>query len=176
MLIAVSAFFFVILSPFALYWFLQIPWVYYSDFNTIKARLEGLPGTKIVDFWRHEDVTLEDFGFVLQVRQCQPIRLDFHDDEDLYRVFDEIDGITFSKPYNPAANSYETTRVSSGELAQSGIQVHSLADTIAQLEAVLAYLKNRPQQQSETPRPGAYYIGIFYELDAYKTQRNGAEP
>ena len=136
--------------------------------------MELLPDTKIVDSWRHEDITLEDLGFDLKVRECQPIRLDFYEGGDWYRDFGAIDGIIFSKPYNPATSDYETRRVSCDELARAGIRVRNLTDIISQLEAVLVYLKTRPQKQADVPRVGSYYIRIYYDLDAYKQTRGAA--
>jgi hypothetical protein len=159
---------FIVIAPFALAALLRAPFIYDRDFNRIKARLERLPETTIIDSWRHEDMTLEDFGFDLKVRQCPPIRLDFYEGRDWYRTFGGIDGITFSKPYNPASNDYETICVSSNELVQAGIRVGNLVDIVCQLEAILVYLKSRPRGQVDTPRRGAYYIRIYYDLDAYK--------
>ncbi len=162
-------------SPFALIAIYSSPFVYYRHFNRVKARLEVLPDTKIVDSWRHEDITLEDFGFDLKVRECQPIRLNFYEGGDWYRDFGAIDGIIFSKPYNPATNDYETTRVSREEFALAGIQIHGLADIVSQLEAVLAYLKTRPQNQTDAPRSGSHYIRIYYDLAAYKQTAGAAQ-
>jgi len=155
-------------SPFAVLALYQSPFVYYRHFHRIKAKLEVLPDTKIVDSWRHEDITLEDFGFDLRIRQCPPIRLDFYEGGDWYRGFGAIDGIIFSKPYNPATNDYETTPISCDELARAGIGVRNLTDVVSHLEAVLVYLKARPQRQADVPRAGSYYIRIYYDLDAYK--------
>ena len=141
------------------------------QFNRIKAQVEKLPDARIVDTCKHEDVTLEDFGFDLQVRRCEPIRLNFYEGGDWHRVFGPIDGIVFNKPYNPATNNYEAIPISSAELARAGIHVRTLADVISQLESVLTYLRNRPKQQADTPRKGVYYIRIFYDLDAYRNRR-----
>ncbi len=159
---------FVLVAPFALLWLSQCDFIYYRHYNRIKALVEKLPDAKITDTWLHRDITLEDFGFDVQVRQCEPIRLNFYEGGDWYRDFGTTDGIIFSKPYNPATNDYEITMVSCDELARAGIRVRNLADTISQLEAVLAYLKSRPDNQSDTPRGGAYYIRIYYDLNAYK--------
>jgi hypothetical protein len=159
-------------SPIALLALIQMPGIYYSEFNSIKARLEALPNTRIVDSWRHEDITLEDCGFDLQVRECEPIRIDFYEGGNWDRDFGTLDGIIFSKPYNPATNGYETTPISSEELARAGIHVRSLTDLVAQLEALQAYLKTRPQQPHEAPHAGSYYIRIYYDLDAYKQARH----
>jgi hypothetical protein len=172
--VAVVVVCFIVASPFALLALYQSPFVYYRHFNRIKAKLEVLPDTKIVDSWQHQDITLEDFGFDLRVRQCPPIRLDFYEGGDWYRDFGAIDGIIFSKPYNPATNDYETTRISCDELAQAGIRVRNLTDVVSQLEAVLTYLKARPQRQPDVPRAGAYYIRIYYDLDAYKKTQSAA--
>jgi hypothetical protein len=40
-------------SPFALLTLYQTPFFYYRHFNRIKAKLEALPDTKIVDSWQH---------------------------------------------------------------------------------------------------------------------------
>ena len=149
----------------------QIPFVYYWHFNHIKSLVETLPDTKIIDFWRHEDISLEDFGFELQIRQNQPIRLDFYEGEDWYRNFKKIHGILFSKPYNPASNNYETTPVSRKELARAGIRVSNLADVISQWEKIEAYFRSRPKQSRGVPGVGGHFVRIYYDLDAYKDDK-----
>jgi hypothetical protein len=158
----------VAVGPFVPLLLSQIPFIYNRHYNRIKAQIEKLPETRIIDSWRHEDISLEDFGFDFQVRQCPPMRLDFYEGEDWDRPFGVIDGITFSKPYNPATNGYETIPVSCEELDRAGIRVRTLADIVSRLEAVLAYLKSRPRNETDSPRAGAYYIRIYYDLDAYK--------
>jgi hypothetical protein len=176
--VAAVLLFLLLISPFLYFGYTRLPIHYYRHFDRIQARLEKLPDTKITDKWLHEDITLEDFGFTLQVRQCEPIKLDFYEGEEKnwYRYFDSMDGITFHKPYNPATNDYETTHISREELARAGIHVNNLADIVAHLEAVLDYLKNRPDQSPEKQHSGAHYLHIFYDLDAYKQTRAEISP
>jgi hypothetical protein len=162
----------VVMLPFALLAVHQSPFFYNRHFNRIRALLEEMPDARVVDSWRHEDLTLEDFGFTLQVRQCPRIRLDFYEGGDWYRDFEAIDGILFSKPYNLLTKGYEVTALSCDELSRVGISVRNLTDVVSRLEAVLAYLKDRPSNLAPTPRKAENYVRIYYDLDAYKpTQR-----
>lgn len=50
---------------------------YYGQFNRVKHVLESIPGVVIVDHWQHHDVTLEDFGFTLQVGGSDAVQVQF---------------------------------------------------------------------------------------------------
>lgn len=46
---------------------------YYGQFNRVKHVIEDMPDVRIVDHWKHRDVTLEDFGFTLLVDESRKV-------------------------------------------------------------------------------------------------------
>src|SRR5689334_9804272 len=50
---------------------------YYGRFNRVKAVIEAIPGIHVVDSWKHEDVTLEDFTFTLVSNSGQTAKIGF---------------------------------------------------------------------------------------------------
>lgn len=161
LLIAGTSFVFLPLGLLALF---SSPPVYYRHFNRVKARLEAMPDVKIVSSWKHEDITLEDFGFTLRVRECPPIRLDFYDGDDWFRRFKKVDGISFFK-YPGIKGQYQLTRISADELGKTGVKVQNLGDVFANLESVLACLKGRADQDDWNTPGKPDYLWIQYDLN-----------
>lgn len=155
----------VVLLPFAC----RSESFYYRHFNRIKARLEAMPDVKIVDSWRHEDITLEDFGFTLKIRECPPIRLDFYEGNNWYRPFKKVEGISFFR-YPGINGQYQLTRISADELGKAGVKVQNLAGVFANLESVLARLKDRADQDDWNTPAKPNYVWIQYDLDRHNTQ------
>ncbi len=52
---------------------------YYGQFNRVKHVIEDMPDVRIVDHWKHRDVTLEDFGFTLLVSESGRVDISFYD-------------------------------------------------------------------------------------------------
>ena len=52
---------------------------YYGPFNRMKHVIEEMPDVRIVDHWKHRDLTLEDFGFTLLVDESQKVDIQFLD-------------------------------------------------------------------------------------------------
>jgi len=52
---------------------------YYGQFNRVKHVIEDMPDVRIIDYWKHRDVTLEDFGFTLLVGESRKVDIRFHD-------------------------------------------------------------------------------------------------
>ena len=52
----------------------------YGQFNRIKNVIDEMPGVQIVDFWQHEDLELEDFGFTLRLENGDEVQVRYHDD------------------------------------------------------------------------------------------------
>jgi hypothetical protein len=117
----------------------QIPPVYYADFRAIERRLRAHPGVRIVGSWKHEDVSLEDCGFTVQVRHCPPVDLHFAlDHEDWRRCFRRIKAIQVSVgrgsshwiPVEPLAEA-------------GGPRIRNLPDLLDHMEDVLDHVRRR---------------------------------
>jgi hypothetical protein len=52
---------------------------YYGQFNRVKHVLQAMPNVEIVSDWKHHDLTLEDFGFVVLVNGSQRVHVMFHE-------------------------------------------------------------------------------------------------
>lgn len=52
---------------------------YYGQFNRVKHVIEDMPDVRIVDHWKHRDVTLEDFGFTVLVDESRRADIQFWD-------------------------------------------------------------------------------------------------
>ncbi len=114
---------------------LAYPWlppVYYADYRYVGSRLAALPGVTVVGSWKHEDVTLEDCGFTVKVRECPPVDLDFHDGSDWRGQFKRIDGVFLSR------GSREIVPLSVGRLGELGIPARNLPELLANLERLMA--------------------------------------
>lgn len=141
--------------------FLTFPPFYNRHYNRIKDRLGALPNVQVIDSWRHEDITLEDFGFTLQVADEPPFMLCFWEsaNDDWYRIFGPIDGLTV-RPELYAGD--EALHVSVEEFAQNGIIVHDLNSTVQNFSRVLELLKDEGQDvASAPPSEGKYYLEVF---------------
>jgi hypothetical protein len=52
---------------------------YYGRFHKAQRVISEIPGARIVDSWKHEDISLEDFGFTISLEGKEPKRVDFWD-------------------------------------------------------------------------------------------------
>lgn len=57
----------------------KIEFGYYGRYHQVQRVILQIPGTSIVDSWKHEDIVLEDFGFTIQLGENEPKRVDFWD-------------------------------------------------------------------------------------------------
>jgi hypothetical protein len=52
---------------------------YYGRFHQVQRVISEIPGARIMDTWKHEDIVLEDFGFTISLESQEPKRVDFRD-------------------------------------------------------------------------------------------------
>jgi len=52
---------------------------YYGQYNRVKHILEAMPNIMIVARWRHDDLTLEDFGFTLLMDGTRLVQVNVHE-------------------------------------------------------------------------------------------------
>ena len=50
---------------------------YYGRFHKVQRIISQIPGARILDSWKHEDISLEDFGFTVSLASGEPKRVDF---------------------------------------------------------------------------------------------------
>ena len=50
---------------------------YYGQFNRVKHVIESMPHVRITNSWKHEDISLEDFGFSLLVNGTNLVHVTF---------------------------------------------------------------------------------------------------
>jgi hypothetical protein len=68
---------------------------YYSQYNALLREIWSHPNLRIVDHWRHEDITLEDFGFAIQSQRATAV-LNISDGSPVRRPGDAAVGISLS--------------------------------------------------------------------------------
>ena len=59
---------------------------YYDEFRKVESALETLPEVVVVDSWYHEDLTLEEFGFALDVAGRGRVKMEFWEDDATRRL------------------------------------------------------------------------------------------
>ena len=127
---------------------------YYYHYRTIGDKLAALPGVTIVDSWKHEDLTLEDFGYTLKVRDCPSIRVDFYETREWQGLFRHIDGvILLSGNATTDAKILTTSQLKTGPSA-----IRNLPELLANLETVLPLLENAPGAGTTGPTPDGNYV------------------
>ena len=52
---------------------------YYGQYNRVKHLLEAMPNVRIVARWRHDDLTLEDFGFTLLINGIRLVQVNVYE-------------------------------------------------------------------------------------------------
>lgn len=80
---------------------------YYGRFHKVQRVISGIPGVRIVDHWKHEDVVLEDFGFTVAMDGQAPRRIDFLDGSAIKENGDdgEIRAHVLAELQRPAAGA-----------------------------------------------------------------------
>lgn len=56
-----------------------VDFTYYSKFHHNRKIIEATPGWTITNDWKHEDVTLEDFGFTVRIESGKVAEVDFYE-------------------------------------------------------------------------------------------------
>ncbi len=69
------------------------------EFNDVKECVERHSNLKLTNSWRHEDITLEDFGFYIQTANGRNIKLDIHEGSKVRRSTDKAEGLSVYVDY-----------------------------------------------------------------------------
>ena len=138
------------------------PPFYYAEFRAVQERLSQIPDLEFVNSWKHEDLALEGCGFVVTVKSCPRVRVDFHDYQDFWgSLFDDIDGIIFLD------GSGRRSWVSRKRLRDAGLPVNGLADVLVHLNEVLAVYESGAHASREHRFERCRSAQIRYPLDNY---------
>lgn len=138
------------------------PFVYYADFRSIESKFARLPAVTVAGSWKHEDLTLEDFGFVLRVRDCPPVRVDFYEGREWHGLFRRIDGIVVC-PGDAMWDGTEAKIIPVSRLSELGPAVRTLPDVIANLGDILELAERMPANGA-WPGPAGLWAVIRYPL------------
>lgn len=128
----------------------MLPPFYDADYNAVRTRLEHFPDVQIVNSWRHEDMSLEDFGFTLQKSSCPPVTLNFYEVHNSRWLtnFQSIDGVVLvQKGQNGSPNTI--TRLSREQLEHLNLPTHSIEDVFTHLSPLLEQLNKQPRHIQE---------------------------
>ena len=133
----------------------QIPTVYYSDFRSIKSKLEQNPDVEVVDTWTHEDITLEDFGFTLKLKDGSRIELHFLEGHVWHGLFSKVDGIALGQN----GSWYEYDRcIRTRDLEAHGISVETLPDLLNRMPEILKIAHSISTVQLPENEPNIAYV------------------
>lgn len=134
---------------------------YYHHYRTIGEKLAAMSGVHVIGSWKHEDVFLEDFGYAVRVRECPPVWIDFHEENEWYGLFDRIDGVIVCF----GDGSRDGKVIKKAQMDDAGLGIGNLPELIANLETFLKYVDDAPG--AGTPRPWAsgHYVIMRYPVD-----------
>lgn len=154
---------------------------YYSEYNALLAEIRKHPGLQIVDHWRHEDMTLEDFGFTLRgARGEAEIRIT--DGSAIRGPHDRARGIAFHLPReshregNSVHPIHRFIEFDSADWQQRGLPaVRTIAELLPHFDAVAANLLSSPPLTSLLGGPPPDFI-ILAPASGRPISRLPAEP
>lgn len=152
-------------------WWLWFNVFYYQDFNALKRELESIPKLKIVDEWRHEDITLEDCGFVVIVDDSEPIGIDFYDVSSWKSSFKPLDGIVVSLSYDRSTDGYARTAISVSDLRSAGVDAEFLEEALQSTDIILDLARSRPATTGPLGIRGKW-VTIYRYLDRNKGEQD----
>lgn len=82
---------FLVALPFLVYPYYRMYW-YDREYDALRREIGKYPGYRITDHWRHEDLTLEDFGFTVAYGEGE-FQIDIIDGTRVRMPSDEFDGL-----------------------------------------------------------------------------------
>lgn len=141
-------------------------WVsYYSEYNALLKEIQKHPTLQIVDHWRHEDMTLEDFGFGVQSARAGAF-VNIVDGSNIRRPSDRAVGIAFHlrgeilREGNATRVVHRFIEFDSADWQQRGLpKIGTVAEFLAHFDAITQSLLNTPPVTS-TAGPLPDFINI----------------
>lgn len=107
---------------------------YYREFDLARKAMEQSPCAELIEYSRHEDLTLEDFHFQIRTRVGLIVRLWFHEGMDVEKVCFEPRGFAIVRPMSQSICQRYTTAELSTRLRERGITVSNLNDVLCHLD------------------------------------------
>ena len=123
---------------------------YYSEHNALLAEIRKHPDLTIVDHWRHEDLSLEDFGFAIRSKRATAF-LNITDGSGIREPHDRAVGIALKLPRemrregNTVYSLRRFIRFDSAEWQRRRLpQVATIADVLANFDEIAHSLLSDP--------------------------------
>lgn len=138
---------------------------YYSQHNALLAEIQKHPRLQIVDHWRHEDMTLEDFGFAVRSERVTAF-VNISDGSNVRLPHDRAIGIRLSvgdKSHRVGNTVYGVDRVilfDSAEWRERGLpKVETIAGLLAHFDSIAySLLSDPPLTKSWEPNRDLIYL------------------
>ena len=151
---------------------------YYSEHNALLAEIRKHPDLAVVDHWRHEDLTLEDFGFAIQSRRATAF-LNISDGSDVRLPHDRAVGIALKlrgetrRAGNAVYVLRRFIRFDSAEWQHRRLpRVENIAGLLAHFDEIAHSLLTHPPQA--LLRDGG--SDAFIDLEAVQGRRRSRTP
>ena len=107
---------------------------YYRDFSIARKAIEASPCVDSIEYSRHEDVTLEDFHFMIRTRSGLWARLWFYEGVDVAAVCSKPEGFVVLHPTSQSVSQVYSDAELSTHLRERGIQVANVNDLLCNLD------------------------------------------
>jgi hypothetical protein len=133
---------------------------YYSEYNELLREIRRHPGLQVVDYWRHEDLTLEDFGFAVRAARVTAF-INIVDGSAIRRTNDRAKGLAFHLPREVHRDGNTVRFVSrfiefdSADWQQRGLpKVRTIAEMLPHFDVIAhSLLTNPPITSTAAPLP-----------------------
>ena len=167
---ALAAIAVLLIGTFVRYWM-----NYYSEYNELLREIRRHPHLQIVDHWRHEDVTLEDFGFAVRSPRVTAF-VDIVDGSSIRRPQDPATGIKFHLP-REVHQEGNTVRVIHRFIEFDGVdwqqrglpKIHNIAELLIHFDLIVHSLLTAPPAAS-THGPLPDFISLNLSVDRQRSK------
>ena len=122
----------------------QISYIYNIKYNLVFSLIKNMKTVEIIDSWRHEDTTLEDFGFKVRDHNGSEFFLNFYEGKNWFIIFFKADGIVIEDIDNK-----KTVIMSNAELLYDGIDASSVKKAINSLTLILKLSEKQDDSSNE---------------------------
>ena len=164
-----------LMGAFGYYWL-----NYYSEYNALLREIRRHPHLQIVDHWRHEDVTLEDFGIAVRSARVTAF-VDIHDGSGIRRPRDRAQGIKFHLPREVHRDG-NTVRVINRFIEFDGIEwqqrglpkIRNIAELLSHFDVIVhSLLTSPPTTSTHGPLPDFISLNLS---EGRQRSRSPAQP
>jgi len=107
---------------------------YYRDFSIARKAIEASPCVGSIEYSRHEDVTLEDFHFMIRTRSGLWARLWFYEGVDVAAVCSKPEGFVVLHPSSQSVSQVYSDAELATHLRERGVHVANVSDLLCNLD------------------------------------------